>query len=1068
GGGGGGGGGDDGDGGDDGSGGVDDGGDSGSGEGGGKRNGEGDGADAGGAGRDDAWHKVLATLGPDHPLLKPFQEAKRKQMLKEKDEAILRRRQLTQQLQDLENESTTIGTQLYHLQQSITRAQVGVDRGRLEGEGVHESCQEANEKLWQMRQEGHDLYDQLTQARRQDRVLRSELDGTERRLAWARAARDHFNSDVTTLRRATDKTAWDRAAFEKDKLTQDLYVERLTMTLRREEETMEALKKATKEARDEALALRTVTREQTEEHQVLQSERDRIRREWEDNLLALRGRGEHRTKASELLQKELGELAGARTSLTNCKKEVSSLQLQHEQLSLRNITLTTYRQISRERDLGNLRDRLDRENEEVKLVIFKRDFAANELEEEEAKTKTLQRILESISWGDGIITVCQLFVGSWEVLGEAMTSSEEVSFKKCHAENQRVEELYRLITRVTTQLRALETEGLGKIHQHTVSSNALVACKKKLHDVRLECQKLEDDVVEGEQRVARAALAVSDVRAAVTLHKGRQTEASKEVDQLGLSVSKLEKDLTRGQERINANMHSMHRYNNEIEKIIKISGEGEDEETVLAREERFLRTRLSDEEKEHQTKEQEALTLQKHILGLHRVKGQLNQSYSKMEEELKVLRERGNRLESNVSAEHNTLHHMRKTQDRLHQHLSTLDTKLHHEKLERDRTTHETNFIEAESMAKLQDLETEAVRKEGEVERMEVDRGRLEEQLMDSTYEIEAWERRLSQLKEAKQQYDSEKGAEGELQGMKKEINRMRSRWNALETTQRDLVSRLTQSVSVEDALRTRARASVERLQKDPNSMKATLVMQQDILRRKIVACKKNKAKLEEDTSSLGEDRQKTEDEVRRKERQYARDVAILQESALQLEDLIVRKQETSNLDPGYIRTPLIYLSFLEVIPCLLGASIDQDFVHYRLCPPSPGYNGLAVVTTQPEHPQGIERNNTMTCSQSTASLHLAPLPAPTHRSNPIPLALQDWHTLQEKQARSRHLNALKDGRYKTLAAHTEEGQSALQASLNTRNDSYIAIVNQLEIEFPQLEKDLRNVKVLLHTYPSG
>lgn len=41
-----------------------------------------------------SWSSVLNTLGPDHPLLKRFQEAKRRQLLQEKDQLQLRLRQL--------------------------------------------------------------------------------------------------------------------------------------------------------------------------------------------------------------------------------------------------------------------------------------------------------------------------------------------------------------------------------------------------------------------------------------------------------------------------------------------------------------------------------------------------------------------------------------------------------------------------------------------------------------------------------------------------------------------------------------------------------------------------------------------------------------------------------------------------------------------------------------------------------------------------------------------------------------------------------------------------------------
>lgn len=65
------------------------------------------------------------------------------------------------------------------------------------------------------------------------------------------------------------------------------------------------------------------------------------------------------------------------------------------------------------------------------------------------------------------------------------------------------------------------------------------------------------------------------------------------------------------------------------------------------------------------------------------------------------------------------------------------------------------------------------------------------------------------------------------------------ARWRALETTQKELSGQLEQTVSVESALKTRTRATVEKLRRDPNSTKATRLMHEDILKRKITKGKK-------------------------------------------------------------------------------------------------------------------------------------------------------------------------------------------------------------------------------------
>ncbi|CAL4197554.1 unnamed protein product, partial [Meganyctiphanes norvegica] len=79
-----------------------------------------------------SWHSVLSKLGPDHALLRPFQEAKRKQLQEEKSNLILKLRQLKQQTGDLEKDNVVLGTKLFHFQQEVTRAQVALDAAKPE------------------------------------------------------------------------------------------------------------------------------------------------------------------------------------------------------------------------------------------------------------------------------------------------------------------------------------------------------------------------------------------------------------------------------------------------------------------------------------------------------------------------------------------------------------------------------------------------------------------------------------------------------------------------------------------------------------------------------------------------------------------------------------------------------------------------------------------------------------------------------------------------------------------------------------------------------------------------
>ncbi|KAG7173406.1 hypothetical protein Hamer_G018692, partial [Homarus americanus] len=205
---------------------------------------------------------------------------------------------------------------------------------------------------------------------------------------------------------------------------------------------------------------------------------------------------------------------------------------------------------------------------------------------------------------------------------------------------------------------------------------------------------------------------------------------------------------------------------------------------------------------------------------------------------LNVLRGRQARLEGEVERERGALKEAHVRQERLHRAVATLDARLHLENQEREATSRDAHASETQLLASLQELEQEEERKERELDRQREKKDKIEGELLGTTQERTRWERSLVELRDAKDSLTKETGVEGDLHFMRTEINRMQGRWRTLEATQRELSGQLEQSVSVEGSLKTRTLATVQKLRRDPNSAKATRLMHEDILKRKIAKIK--------------------------------------------------------------------------------------------------------------------------------------------------------------------------------------------------------------------------------------
>ncbi|KAK8733649.1 hypothetical protein OTU49_006407 [Cherax quadricarinatus] len=703
-------------------------------------------------------------------------------------------------------------------------------------------------------------------------------------------------------------------------MTQDMLVERLRTALERERATLTALHTSIQEERELTQASQARARIQHDELMQLECESVGVKRAWETNVVTLQRRSQEHTYAHQHLQELLAQQAGLRAQVYNTLKAVKEEQLQHEQYSVRLLSL--------ELDVSKQRERLASAREETQQLVERQEELSAVVEQLEARLK-----------------------------GKQKEMAEEVRV---------LSRLYGRVQTATERYRRLEDLALDKVSEHTTASRAAHNLRKRVVDTRAKCRKLEDELVEWEQSATKAALLASDARAAVSSHTATKVSINTLVDQLNADIARYEGDLRKGQEKISTNQCCIDRLNKELAKVLDLAGGSE--APPAEREERRLRLLLAEREKERKTLEEEALTVQHHLLETRDAREALTNNTTRLQQELNVLRGRQTRLEGEVEHQRGAFREAQLRQERLHRAVTTLDTRLHFENQAREEASREAHAAETRLLANLQELEEEVAKKEGEVERLREKREEVEGQVLEATQERAQLEKHLVELRDARDSLRKETGVEGDLHAMKTEITRMQARWRTLEATQKELSGQLEQSVNVEGALKTRTLATVEKLRRDPNSAKATRLMHEDILKRKIAKARKKLQEVQVGTEAAREEQARLEEEGQHKERIYGHKVRLLQHAATHLEERLVKKQEEQ-------------------------------------------------------------------------------------------LRLQEW------RARLRHLTALRDGRYKTLAAAGEEAQQALRSRLVMRAQAYTGVVTQLEASYPQMEVKLRNIKGLLQNF---
>ncbi|XP_063865532.1 coiled-coil domain-containing protein 40-like isoform X2 [Scylla paramamosain] len=745
-----------------------------------------------------SWASVLQTLGPEHPLLKGFQEAKRRQLQEEKSQLQLRLMQLRQQTSDLKRENVTLGSKMFEVQQAVTRAQVNLDKSKTERRRTRELLSTARESVTTALRQEQEVVAALTAARRHEVDMKREVERLGARVAVMKAARADSEGDVTTLTRVLHKTAWDRAALEKDKMLQDLLVERLTAALERETTTMRTLQEARREEMELAHALKERARMQEEELLHLECEGVGVKRAWESNVVVLQRRSEEHSRAQEHLQQLAAERSGLKAQLHNTRKEVRQNQLEHEQHSCRLLRM--------ERDVTKQREKLAGVREEAQQLAERHEDLAAAVEQLESSCDTKQ--------------------------------------KEAHEQKRMIERAYNDIRITTERWRRIEDQALARLAHHTAATRAARNLRRSVADARARCRQLEDELIEKERSAADAALRASDARVSVSAHTTTKDSMTAILDRLQADIDKLEADLKKGHEKISGNECAVDRLNKQLAKAIELAQGSE--APPAEREERRLRMLLQDRMKERAVLEDEALTVHRHLLEARDARDILTEKISRLQQELSALRGRQARLESGVHQERSALKEAERRRERLHRALATVDARLHQEAQLREATSREADASETQLLAKLHEMEQEAAKRDSELEGLKNKREEIEGTLLEATKERTEWEKSLAELRDIQETLKKDMGTEGDLHAMKTEITRMQARWRTLQATQKELSGQLEQSVSVEAALKTRTLATVSKLRRDPNAARATTLMHEDILKRKLTKNTKEQLRLQE------------------------------------------------------------------------------------------------------------------------------------------------------------------------------------------------------------------------------
>ncbi|KAA6384894.1 MAG: putative flagellar-associated protein 172 [Streblomastix strix] len=215
------------------------------------------------------------------------------------------------------------------------------------------------------------------------------------------------------------------------------------------------------------------------------------------------------------------------------------------------------------------------------------------------------------------------------------------------------------------------------------------------------------------------------------------------------------------------------------------------------------------EKKKEQCSEMERnwMRQQMSLLALIKTNDHLEGEISDTQAEHTVLSQKKLRLERQIDSEERELHELKEEVKRLYTTMQTLNNEISKRNKNHDTLSAETIDLEARFVNRLQELEEEAVKLEGELDEQRRTHERMNTEIIESERQAMLWNRKIELEKETQSTLDTA-GDESDIKEMEEEIHRMELRLDSIRKEEEKEVKKMEQKVMARESIAQKHNAS--------------------------------------------------------------------------------------------------------------------------------------------------------------------------------------------------------------------------------------------------------------------
>ncbi|XP_008102367.2 coiled-coil domain-containing protein 40 isoform X1 [Anolis carolinensis] len=700
----------------------------------------------------------LVVLDPEHPLMKRFQSALKaylnKQIGKLTDEVC----ELTASIKHGKGERENLGVILYGVQQQLARLQMELEKNHNCHSQIAMARRQLEEELHDLRKTYKAACESTEDERKRVSAMQTEIEKLSMRLFYMQNMDKDVRDDMAVMKRIVNKADMERMHAEIEKQKQDLHVDRLTKRVNELEEQI-ALYEAQYMAQSEDTNItRKEVAEAITEIQAIQLEKKQLLRNWAGSLTGMK----HRDEAYAAMQAAL-------------------LESRHKLKAL-----------------------------EIEIEVYKKSITKEE-ERNELLASLLNRAENDGNTSRKLISQCLAKQDAMKVefgtYTRALQETEQALIRANMDQASRTKELAILrkeIEKGSETKQELENEIISKLQDHLMSNKAAryylqlgVKLQDQLMALDIQLTKVENDT-------AQTELNITNTSCKLNMFEKTLSDVDSKMDNLNKQISHSEAEIAKRNLLIGRKQGVINLYNKKLEMLI--SQLGGQELGPLEIEIKKLTKHIDDIELEVEKLQREWLIQQKELVKLTQERdGQLS-SLDMLKKEITIKEQKKVRIENEIQQEKNELkdieRHMKNmANDLVKLHLLINKNREDSEELQQGNTLMENEFVRS-----LKASEKESIQMQEKLDRLQEEKERLLNSLVEAECQMMQWEKKIQLAKEMRAAVDSETG-QGEIRAMKSEIHRMQVRYQQLMKQQEKLMRDTEAAVARRESIVIRAEA---------------------------------------------------------------------------------------------------------------------------------------------------------------------------------------------------------------------------------------------------------------------